>query len=243
MECYNYLMPNDLSQSVLQIVQEKGPLSVRQIVAHLPGNVEMVDVNSLLYGQLRNFVVRDKDEDGYPTWRIKTKQFEASKGLEVLFYDELLRQGIVTPENSYLGYGIKNRRNGKTYDLDIAVMDGDLKLDIEIDGFEHMRADARLSMQKQIEKNGENCDIEIDWMDNKTSFVNFNLLEKSKVFRWCTTHRAWCIRYHEELLKPHDITRNVWLIESGWKVIRFWNFEVKDELERCLDQTRDLLSA
>lgn len=238
-------MPKDISAQVLQIVNERGPLSVvriRSILStefRIPATVEQI--NRLLYGQLRERVVRDKDELGYPTWRIKVGKFEASQGLEVMFYSELLRRNVVTEENSFLGYQMRNRRNGKTYDLDIAIIAGDLKLNIEIDGFEHMRADARLSIQEQIEKRGGNTEIEIDWMDNDTSYVKFKYIDSKSFFKWCMTHRDWCKKYHEELLKPHDITRNMWLIENGWKVMRFWNFEVKEEMEQCIVDVQSLL--
>src|SRR5476651_1089906 len=94
-----------------------------------------------------------------------------------------------------------------------------------------MRADARMSIQKQIAKQGTRTEIVIDWMDNETSYADFKAIDSSTVFKWCAMNREWCIRYHEELLKPHDITRNIWLIEQGWKVIRFWNFEIKEERE------------
>ena len=44
------------------------------------------------------------------------------------------------------------------------------------------------------------------------------------------------------MLFIHDITRNIWLIENGWRVMRFWNFEVKDEMERCISDFKALIA-
>lgn len=238
-------MSNNIDNQLLHIIETHGPLSSQQILATLKSQynicVNKETVNSLLYGQLRGLVIRDKNEKGYPVWRIKRQTFEAAMGLEVLFYDNLLRQKIVTEENSRLDYKVRNPRNNKTYHLDIAIFHGDKKTDIEIDGFEHMRADAMLSIQNQIVKKGDTHEIEIDWMDNGTSYVDFKLIDSGRVFKWCTSHRDWCMKYHEELIKPHDITRNVWLIENRWKIIRFWNFEVKNEMDRCIQVVKDVL--
>jgi hypothetical protein len=238
-------MAKDTAQAILTVVSDYGPLNVVAIRSYLQKDYgikkELAQINSLLYSDLRERVIRDKDEAGHPTWRMRHATFEAAQGLEVMLYSELLRRGIIGEHDSHLGYQIRNRRNGKTYDLDIAILEGSFKVDIEIDGFEHIRADARLSIQEQIEKGGADTDIEIDWMDNRNSFTDFKLIDNKSMFRWFLSHKEWTKRYHEELLKPHDITRNIWLIENGWKVIRFWNFEVNDELQRCLDEVTDLI--
>jgi hypothetical protein len=239
-------MAQDTAQSIFSIIQRSGPLSVLAIRQYLLKEYgirkELDEINRFLYGTLREQLIRDKDEAGYPLWRIKQGSFEAAQGLEVMLYSELLRRGIVHEDDSHLGYAVRNRRNGKTYDLDIAVIKDAIKLDIEIDGFEHIRADARLSIQEQIEERGQNTEIEIDWMDNDNSFVKFKYIDNKSFFKWCMTHKDWCKKYHEELLKPHDITRNMWLIENGWKVMRFWNFEVKEEMERCVEEVKELLT-
>lgn len=243
--CYNKAMAKDLTPTIFRIIQTEGPISVRAIQSTLRAvygtNADTEEINSLLYGELHDKLIRDKDEAGYPLWRIKVGTFEAAKGLEVMFCLELLQKNVIRKDEAYLGHKIHNRRNGKTYDLDLAIIKNDLKLDIEIDGFEHIRADARLSIQEQIEKRGEKTEIDIDWMDNSSSFTDFKLIDNKRLFRWLATHRDWAKRYHEELLKPHDITRNIWLIESGWKVMRFWNFEVKEEMKRCLDDVKSFL--
>lgn len=239
-------MPKNLADNILQILLSDGPLNSKAIIANLYNkyriNIDSEEINSLLYGKLHNRLIRDKDENGYPVWRIKGDTFEAAKGLEVKFYNELINRGIITPKNSQLDYQIKNPRNGKTYFLDIAVFKNEKKFNIEIDGFEHIRADARLSIQNQIRRGEDNCEIEIDWMDHNNSFADFKSIDSSGIFKWLLTHRSWCIRYHEELLKPHDITRNIWLIENGWKIIRFWNFAVKDNLNHCLQDVRVWIS-
>ena len=238
-------MAKNISTIVLQIVQKDGPLTSKEILACLERNYSITSdketVNSLLYGELHSFVIRDKDERGYPTWRAKSVSFEAAKGLEVMFYKELLKRRIVTRENTSLDYEVRNRRNKRTYHLDLAIFHNEKKFNIEIDGYEHMRADARLSIQKQLEKYGSRTEIEIDWMDNRLSYTDFSQIDMKSVFQWCSTHQEWCIRYHEELLKPHDITRNIWLIESGWRIIRFWNFELKEQMERCIRDVKDWL--
>ncbi len=70
------------------------------------------------------------------------------------------------------------------YDLDFALIEGDRKLDIEVDGERY--------------------------------------------------HRSWtgelCLR---------DQLRNQRLIELGWEVKRFWVYEVRDELERCVGWLKD----
>src|SRR5690606_30681561 len=47
-------------------------------------------------------------------------------------------------------------------------------------------------------------------------------------------HRSWtgelCVR---------DQLRNQRLIELGWDVQRFWVYEVRDELERCVQKLKD----
>lgn len=239
-------MGKGLADRILQIIRENGAVSTSGIKAVLDEDyrffIDKAEINSLLYGQLREFVIRDKNETGYPIWRLKGNSFEASAGLEVMFFRELVEKNICSDNDSQLNYQIRNIRNNKIYHLDIVIFQNGKKFNIEIDGFEHIRADARLSIQKQIEKNGGNREISIDWMDNETSFADFKKIDSEKVFKWCIKHGDWCIRYHEELLKPHDITRNIFLIENGWKVIRFWNFEIKNEIEQCARIVKNWIS-
>lgn len=231
-------MGKNVASRIIQIIREDGPISTQRIKSILTENylliIDKAEIHSLLYGQLRELVIRDKDEKGYPVWRLKSGSFEAASGLEVMFYRGLLRRKIISESYSRLDYQIQNPRNKKIYHLDIAIFQNQKKFAIEIDGFEHMRADARLSIQNQIEKNGGNCDITIDWMDNDNSFADFKTIDSDKVFKWCIRHRDWCVRYHEELIKPHDITRNIFLIDNGWRIIRFWNFEIRNDMEQCL---------
>ncbi len=234
-----------LVDKVVKVFKEKGPVTIRQLLEQLsldpkdPKDREKI--NSLLYGELRSLVIRDKDENGCQTWRLKGNSFEAAKGLEVKFYTELLKRKIITQENSQLDLAIEHPRKRKVYHLDIAVVTPEQKYNIEIDGYEHMRADAMDSMQRQIEKKGEKCEIDIDWMDHERSYVDFKRIDNKIVYKWCANNISWCIRYHEELLWPHDITRNIWLIENGWCVMRFWNFEIRDDLERCIRDVRELI--
>ena len=46
-------------------------------------------------------------------------------------------------------------------------------------------------------------------------------------------------RYHREWdgeLARRDVIRNQRLIELGWDVMRFWVYQVRDELDQCLDR-------
>lgn len=216
-----------------------GPLSTKGILQRLSLDLSQREqVNSLLYGSLHTSVIRDKDEKGQHTWRLKGFGFEAAKGLEVQFYTELMKHKIFSEKESSLDYTIENPKKRKVYHLDIAVVKNDRKYDVEVDGYEHLRADAMSSIDSQLAKKGENTEIEIDWMDHERSYVNFDSIDKQRVYRWCSTHIDWCIRYHEELIWPHDITRNLWLIENGWQVIRFWNFEIKRDMDRCVQDVK-----
>jgi hypothetical protein len=228
---------NKLQDKILTSLQQHTILSSRQLADQLRRDKE--EINSLLYGPLRTLVIRDKDERGYPVWRLRTQAFEAAKGLEVQFYTELLKRKIVTEDNSQLDYPIEHPKYKKVYHLDIAIFAHAQKYDIEIDGFEHMRADAIQSIGSQLARKGEQTkEIEIDWMDNKTSYAEFKSLDTKSVFRWCSRHLDWCITYHEELIWPHDITRNIWLIENGWRIIRFWNEEIRKNMDRCVQDVR-----
>ncbi len=238
--CYNTdMFGKSLEDKILDTLQD-GPISTKDILKRLSLDLSQRErVHSVLYGSLRGSVIRDKDMYGQHTWRLKGFGFEASKGLEVQFYTELLKKKVFSAEESSLDYTIENPRKRKVYHLDIAIMQNDQKYDIEIDGYEHLRADAMSSIGMQIAKKGENAEIEIDWMDHERSYVDFNSIDKQQVYRWCSTHIDWCIRYHEELIWPHDITRNMWLIENGWQVIRFWNFEIKQDLDRCVREVKE----
>ena len=84
--------------------------------------------------------------------------------------------------------------------------------------------------------------ISIDWMDNEKSYVDFRQIDSRLVNQWCNKNLQWCITYHEELLWPHDITRNIFLIDNGWQVMRLWNMEVKNDLARCIAEIKDWIS-
>jgi very-short-patch-repair endonuclease len=231
-----------LREQIFQIITEFEPVTTKEIVTILQEHnitTEKETINSLLYGVLRDVVIRDVNEVGIPTWRIRKKQFSAAGGLEAKFFSELIRQHIIPQEKSQLGFTVKNTRNNKRYTLDIAIFKNNSKYNIEIDGFDHIRADALSSIQRQIEKKGSNCEIEFEWMDNKSSFVTFGSIDTSKIYKWCGGHTDWCIRYHEELLWPKDITRNMWLIEKGWKIMRFWNVQIRDDMEKSLKEVKE----
>ncbi len=236
-----------LREDVVKTIEDAGAVSVREIMDSLSLNYrdpeEREKINSLLYGELRPLVIRDKNEDGMPIWRLKGDSFEAAKGLEIMFYAELSRRPFFEKVESSLDTKIENRRKRKIYHLDIAVSHDNHYLDIEIDGYEHIRADALYSIQNQIEEKGEHCEVVIDWMDNESSYVKYQDIDRQKVYKWCSAHPEWCIRYHEELLWPHDIMRNMWLIENGWKIIRFWNFEIKNSMKRCIKDVEDIITS
>lgn len=237
-------MQNSLQDYIFQIITDSEPVTTKEIQELLEKHrvtVSNKEINSVLYGPLRSVVIRDINEKGIPAWKIRRKQFSAAGGLEAKFYNELIKQEIVTKENSQLGFTVKNTRNNKRYHLDIAIWRGDRKYDIEIDGFDHIRADALASLERQIIEGGKNVEIEIDWMDNEKSFIAFNEINTKIVYQWLGKHLSWCIRYHEELLWPKDITRNIWLIEKGWKIMRFWNVEVQREMEKCVDEVKELM--
>lgn len=237
-------MFNSLQDDIVKTIEQAGTASVREIMDALAMDYrdprEREKVNSLLYGELRSIVIRDKNEDGLHTWRIKTRDFEAAKGLEIMFYTELTGRSVVDEEEISLDTKIENRRKRKVYHLDIAITRNSQRYNIEIDGFEHIRADALLSIQEQIAKK-EDVQVDIDWMDHESSYVNYQRIDRKPVYQWLNAHPNWCIRYHEELLWPHDLTRNIWLIENGWRIIRFWNFEVKNEMDRCMQDVKALL--
>lgn len=230
---------------ILDIIKKYGPLTTKQILQYAKKqhvSIEKEYIHSILYGYLREVVVRERNTQNIPTWRIKTKSFEAAKGYESILSNELIRKNIFVPSEMFLDFEIQNPRVRKTYHLDIAIFYQNKKYDIEVDGFEHMRADARLSIQNQIENKGRNCDIEIDWMDNKTSYTDFKKIDSSTVTLWCTTHLSWCISFHEELLWPHDITRNIFLIDNGWKIIRFWNMQIKNNLTKSVKEIEEWIN-
>jgi len=236
---------SNLSDQVFRILTELGPLTTSEIQNVLKKHglpIEKDEINSILYGSMRNSVVRDVNEKGIPTWRIRKKQFSAAEGLEAKFYHELLRRNIVTEQNSQLGFTVKNTKRNIRYSLDIAVVQNNTKYDIEIDGFDHIRADALASIERQIKEQGPGSDMEIDWMDNKRSFVAYNEIDTKLVYTWCGDNIDWCVRFHEELLWPRDINRNMWLIEKGWRIIRFWNAQVRDDLEMCLEEVKSFIN-
>lgn len=237
-------MANSLQDQIFQIISRKEPITTREIQEALQEfgvSVQKDEINSILYSGLRNSVIRDVNAKGIPAWRVRRKQFSAAGGLEAKLYQALLKANIITTDTAHLGYGVKNTHNGKSYHLDIAVFLNDNKYDIEIDGFDHVRADALSSLERQIKEGGKHAQIEIDWMDNEKSFISYSEIDTKTVYQWLGNHIDWCIRYHEELLWPKDITRNIWLIEKGWKVIRFWNGEVSQNLNRCIKDIKEWL--
>jgi hypothetical protein len=237
-------MPDELRERIYQIVCESDLISTKNIVEKLHEGglvVKREDVNSVLYGELRERVIRDKDDDGIPLWRVRRVRFSAAGGLEAKLYKELVRQGIVAEGSAQLGFGVKNTRNNKRYHLDIAIRKDNNRYNIEVDGFDHVRADALSSIDRQLEKNGQNAEIEIDWMDHEKSYTNFSIIHTSRVYRWLGGHLDWCVRYHEELLWPKDISRNIWLIEKGWRVMRIWNAEIERDMNKTIASIRDFL--
>ena len=235
-------MRSTISDRVFQAISEYGPLTAKEIQEHLKRSGVVVAreaINSELYGALRSAVVRDVNVKGVPSFRIRQKRFTPAGGLETKFYHELIRQKVILEDSSHLGYTIKNPKSGKTYHLDIAVFVTGEKYDIEIDGFDHVRADALASLERQIIESGKHAEIEIDWMDNEKSFIRYDEIDTKLVYSWLGKNIDWCIRYHEELLWPKDITRNIWLIEKGWHVIRFWNTQVQKDMKRCIREVKE----
>jgi len=53
-----------------------------------------------------------------------------------------------------------------------------------------------------------------------------------------TTHSD----YSGERVKK-DILRNLRLQKNGWKILRFWNYEVRDNLDYCLRRIQEVLMA
>lgn len=89
------------------------------------------------------------------------------------FYEKLYQAGIRTMPQFQVGQ----------YRLDLAIIDNERKLDIEVDGEHYHR----------------NWDGELIWRDQ---------------------------------------LRNMRLIEQGWDVKRFWVYEIRDDLERCIDEVQ-----
>jgi len=238
-------MAKNIDDKVLKIIKQEGSVDASRIKSVLNESFGVgagsSDINSLLYGTLRDRVTRDKNEKGFPVWRLKGAVFEAAVGLESMFYKTLVNEGVLNNSDSMLDFEVKNNHNNKTYHLDIAIFRDGKKYDIEVDGFEHIRADAMFSIQRQIKRSTKNCEIEIDWMDNDNSFVDFKKIDNRKVYKWLNKNREWCNKFHEELIKPHDITRNVYLIENRWIILRFWNYEIKDDLRQCVDDVREVI--
>jgi very-short-patch-repair endonuclease len=92
---------------------------------------------------------------------------------EKFFYEKLYQAGVRTMPQFQVGQ----------YSLDLAIIDGDRKLDIEVDGVRY--------------------------------------------------HRNW----DGELLRK-DQLRNMRLIEQGWDVKRFWVYEIRDDLEWCIEDVK-----
>jgi len=93
---------------------------------------------------------------------------------EKYFYKKLYQAGIRTMPQFQVGQ----------YRLDLAIINGDRKLDIEIDG----------------EKYHRNWDGDLVWRDQ---------------------------------------LRNMRLIEQGWDVKRFWVYEIRDDLDRCISEIKN----
>jgi very-short-patch-repair endonuclease len=244
--CFNNsAMTQTLSDMILQILINAGPVTTKEIQSVLADqkiDVERDAINSILYGELRNQIIRDRNAQKIPIWRIRRGAFEAASGLERRLYERLIEQNIITSDTSHLDYTVRNRRNNKIYHLDIAIILEQQKYNIEVDGFDHVRADALASIERQVKENGENTDIDIDWMDNEKSFIAFDEIDTKIVYHYLLRNIDWCIRFHEELLWPKDITRNLWLIESGWKIMRFWNMEVSRDLDSVSVQIKDYIT-
>lgn len=236
----------DLRDLIYRVITEEEPVTTKEIQAKLnfvESNIAKDSINSILYGELKKSVIRDVNSEGIPAWKVRRAKFTPAGGLELKFYDQLLKKGIINKENSQHGFGVKNTKNNKRYHLDIAVFINSNRYNIEIDGFDHIRADALSSMDRQLDKKGHDCEIEIDWMDHEKSYVSYSNIDTSKVYKWCGKNIDWCIKYHEELLWPKDITRNIWLIDKGWCVIRLWNEQVRAQPEKCMRTISDWLES
>lgn len=230
----------ELTDTITYLIRQHGPMSSQELLKLMSKHgirAQKKEVNSILSTLNRTtLLVRDVNEAGIPTYRIRTGVFEASSGFEVKLFTELLKRKIVTRENAELGKQIRNRRNGKTYSLDIAIIKNERKYNIEVDDFGHIRPDALRSICAQVRKHKELSEIEVDWMDHEVSYADFKSFDPKTAYRWCSSHLSWCIRYHEELIKPKDITRNMWLIENGWQVMRVWNKQITEDLDKCLEE-------
>lgn len=106
-------------------------------------------------------------------------QFDSPKvsDWEKYFYEKLYQNGVRTMPQFQVDQ----------YRLDLAIIDGDRKLDIEIDGVHY--------------------------------------------------HRNW----NGELLRK-DQLRNMRLIEQGWDVKRFWVYEIRDDLKKCINEVQEWIS-
>lgn len=239
-----HICMNDLKGQIFKIITENAPLTTKEIQDSLQDysiTVSREQINSILYGELRDSIIRDVNTKGIPAWKVRQTKFSAAGGLEAKLYQELIKRNIISTDNSQLGFTLRNTRNGKTYHLDIAIRQADKRFNIEIDGFDHVRADALSSLERQIIENGNNAEIEIDWMDNEKSYIRYDEINTKLVYQWLGEHIDWCIRFHEELLWPKDITRNLWLIDKGWVVVRFWNIQVRNRVNQCLKDIEDIL--
>jgi hypothetical protein len=237
---------SELKDKIVQIVRQYGPVTsgeVRNVLSEHKVEARSKQINVLLSELSRStLLIRDVNAEGVPTYRVRTGRFEASSGLEVKLFHELIKRGIVTEENASLGLRLRNRRNGKTYSLDIAVQKEGKKFNIEVDDFRHIRADALRSISSQLEQDRKLKEIDIDWMDNRVSFTDFKSFDSKVAYRWCIKNLPWCIRYHEELIKPKDNVRSDFLRENGWVVMRVWNKEITEDLERCVREIGEWIS-
>ncbi len=229
-----------IDNTILEIIKEFGPVTTKEIIEHAKKQKISINkeyINSILYGTFREVVVRDRNNKNIPTWRLRTKSFEAAKGYETQLHNALIKENIIRTDEAFLDFEVHHPRTRKTYHLDIAIFKQDKKYNIEVDGFDHMRADARLSIQKQIKE--KKSMIEIDWMDNEHSYVDFQKIDSNLVNKWCKKNVSWCITYHEELIWPQDITRNIWLIENGWRIMRLWNIQIQHNLQQCIQEIKE----
>ena len=122
----------------------------------------------------------EKREDTRDMGASYPSQYDSPKvsDWEKYFYEKLYESGVRAMPQYQVGQ----------YRLDLAIVSGDRKLDIEIDGERY--------------------------------------------------HRRW-----DGDLVWRDQLRNMRLIEQGWDVKRFWVYEVRDDLQRCIEEVKSWINS
>ncbi len=105
------------------------------------------------------------------------------------------------------------------------------------------------------------------WRDNLRYRKQYNklpgkpdfVLVKHKIAIFCDSH-FWHGYKWEEKKHDHKKNKKFWhkkiernierdkevnqlLIEKGWKVIRFWEHEIKDDVERCVQKVKNIINS